>query len=279
MQKKESRPKRRRNEGSFEKREHRRVVTKKEVSKALEPESVIGMRLNKYVAHCGVCSRRQAADLVKSGKIMVNGKVQTEPFYQIQKNDTVQYEGKTIRPEKQLVYVLMNKPKNVLTTTSDERGRTTVMDILGEEITERIYPIGRLDRDTTGLLLLTNDGELAQSLSHPSKKIKKVYQVLLDKPLTKNHLMDIAKGVELEDGVAMVDNIGFIEEKSKNEVLIEIHIGKNRIVRRIFEYLGYNVEKLDRTHYAGLTKKDLPRGRFRFLTEREVIMLKHFNKG
>jgi len=279
MQKKESRPKRRRNEGSFEKREHRRVVTKKEVSKALEPESVIGMRLNKYVAHCGVCSRRQAADLVKSGKIMVNGKVQTEPFYQIQKNDTVQYEGKTIRPEKQLVYVLMNKPKNVLTTTSDERGRTTVMDILGEEITERIYPIGRLDRDTTGLLLLTNDGELAQSLSHPSKKIKKVYQVLLDKPLTKNHLMDIAKGVELEDGVAMVDNIGFIEEKSKNEVLIEIHIGKNRIVRRIFEHLGYNVEKLDRTHYAGLTKKDLPRGRFRFLTEREVIMLKHFNKG
>ena len=279
MQKKDSRPKRRRNEGSFEKREHRRVVTKKEVSKALEPESVIGMRLNKYVAHCGVCSRRQAADLVKSGKIMVNDKVQTEPFYQIQKNDTVQYEGKTIRPEKQLVYVLMNKPKNVLTTTSDERGRTTVMDILGEEITERIYPIGRLDRDTTGLLLLTNDGELAQSLSHPSKKIKKVYQVVLDKPLTKNHLMDIGKGVELEDGVAMVDNIGFMEEKSKNEVLIEIHIGKNRIVRRIFEHLGYKVEKLDRTHYAGLTKKDLPRGRFRFLTEREVIMLKHFNKG
>lgn len=279
MQKKDSRPPRRRNEGSFDKREYRKVVTKKEVSKALEHESVVGMRLNKYVAHCGICSRRQAADLVKSGKISVNGKIQNEPFYQIQKNDLIEYDGKNIRPEKQLVYVLMNKPKNVLTTTSDERGRTTVMDILGEEIKERIYPIGRLDRDTTGLLLLTNDGELAQMLSHPSKKVKKVYQVVLDKPLTKNHLMEIASGIELEDGKALVDSVGFTEEKTKNEVVIEIHIGKNRIVRRIFEHLGYQVEKLDRIFYAGLTKKDLPRGRFRFLTEREIIMLKHFNKG
>lgn len=246
---------------------------------APKPESVEGMRLNKYVAHCGICSRRQAADLVKQGQVAVNGQVVIEPFYQVKKGDQITYKGDLIQPEERQVYILMNKPKGLITTVKDERDRKTVLDLIKPKVQERIYPVGRLDRDTTGLLLLTNDGELAKKLSHPSHKVQKFYHVVLDRPLTLKDLEKIREGLNLEDGLAKIDGIDYIREKGKDEVGVEIHIGKNRIVRRIFEHLGYTVEKLDRTYYAGLTKKDLPRGQFRFLTQREVIMLKHFISG
>ncbi len=239
-------------------------------------QEVEGMRLNKYVAHCGVCSRRQAAEYIKEGQVSVNGEKVTEPGYQVQAGDKIAFRGKPIRPEKKLVYLLLNKPKDYITTAKDEKGRRTVLDLVGNKVQERIFPVGRLDRATTGLLLLTNDGELAKKLSHPSHKVKKVYQVWLDKPLAAADLEKIGAGLELEDGKAIVDAVGYIEGGKKNEIGIELHIGRNRIVRRIFEHLGYEVVRLDRVYYAGLTKKDLPRGRWRHLTEKEVIMLKHF---
>lgn len=262
---------------AFKKNVRGRITTKSELKKTLSVEETEGMRLNKFVAHCGVCSRRAAADLIKEGKVTVNGAIVIEPFYQIKKGDEIRYEGKIIRPEGKKIYILMNKPKNVITTTSDERSRTTVMDIIGKTVSERLFPVGRLDRDTTGLLLLTNDGELAQKLAHPSHRVRKVYQVTLDKPLQKLHMEMITKGVELEDGIAEVDEVDWLEGGKKTEVGVVIHVGKNRIVRRIFEHLGYEVLKLDRVYYAGLTKKDLPRGKFRFLSPQEVIMLKHFS--
>lgn len=254
-----------------------KLTTKTEVASQLGVQDVVGMRLNKFVAHCGICSRRQAADLIKAGKVKVNGEVILEPFYQYKKGDKVEYDGKQIQPEEKTIYLLMNKPKNVITTLKDEKGRTTVMDIIGNKVSERIFPVGRLDRDTTGLLIMTNDGQLSQKLAHPSKKVKKIYKVVLDKSVAANDLNQIANGLDLEDGKALVNSAEWTDTPGKKEVLIEIHIGKNRIVRRIFEHLGYAVKKLDRIYYAGLTKKDLPRGQFRFLSEREVIMLKHFS--
>lgn len=238
------------------------------------PEISDHYRLNKYIAHCGICSRREAAELVKSGKIKVNGAVLTNPAYEVQLNDKVSYQDKIIQVDKKFVYLLMNKPKNVITTMNDERGRKTVYDLIKEDIKERVYPIGRLDRNTTGLLLLTNDGDLAQKLAHPSHKMKKLYHVILDKNVTKNDIEKIKEGIELDDGKVIVDGIDYANDK-KNEVGIEIHIGKNRVVRRIFEHLEYQIEKLDRVMLAGLTKKNIPRGRYRHLTEKEVIQLKH----
>lgn len=235
------------------------------------------MRLNKYIAHSGICSRRKAGDFVKEGKVKVNKVVEINPAYIVQEDDEVRFEGKVVRPEKKKLYILMNKPKNTVTTTADERGRKTVMDIIENKYKERIYPVGRLDRMTTGLLLLTNDGDLAKKLSHPSHKIKKRYHVILNKEVTAAHLKKIKNGLVLEDGKAIVDDIDWIIGSDNDEVGIEIHIGKNRIVRRIFEHLGYNVVRLDRVYYAGLTKKDLPRGWFRELKPKEVIMLKHFS--
>jgi 23S rRNA pseudouridine2605 synthase len=229
--------------------------------------------LNKYIAHSGECSRRDAAELVKQGKVKVNGELVLEPGYKVQPGDAVSMSGKKLTPQKDLVYVLLNKPKDFITTTDDPEGRKTVMDLVDEEL-GRIYPIGRLDRNTTGLLLLTNDGLLAQKLSHPSNNIRKVYQVTLDKNLTKGDYEKISKGLELEDGLINVDAIAYLE--NRNELGIEIHSGKNRIVRRIFESLGYEVEKLDRVSYAGLTKKNLPRGKWRLLTDKELILVKHF---
>jgi len=234
------------------------------------------MRLNKYIAHCGICSRRQAVELVKNGKVTVNGKVIEEPWYEVQPKDRVALDGKLIRVEQQKLYLLMNKPKNVITTVKDERGRKTVMDLLDNDIQERVFPVGRLDRYTTGLLLFTNDGELAQKLSHPSHRVKKIYYVALNKPLKAEDFEHIREGLTLEDGFVKVDGIEYIDQAPLNEVGVEIHAGRNRIVRRIFEHFGYEVTRLDRTYYAGLTKKNLPRGFFRHLTEREVIMLKHF---
>ncbi len=231
-------------------------------------------RLNKYIAHCGICSRREAAALVKNGQILVNGVVQTNPAYEVREADKITYQSKILKPQSKLIYLLLNKPKNVITSMNDERGRKTVSDLIKDQVSERIFPVGRLDRNTTGLLLLTNDGDLAQKLSHPSHRMKKIYHVVLDKAVTKNDMLEIVKGVQLEDGIANVDGIDYANNK-KSEVGVEIHIGKNRIVRRIFEHLGYEVLKLDRVYYAGLTKKNLQRGRFRHLTEKEIIQLKH----
>jgi len=237
---------------------------------------VEGMRLNKYVAHCGICSRRQAADLVKSGQISVNGEVVVEPFYQMKQGDAVRYKGKVIRPEENMVYLLMNKPKGVISTSQDERGRTTVLDLIKDKVSERVFPVGRLDRETTGLLLLTNDGELALKMTHPSFQMEKQYEVVLNKELKPEDLQKIRDGVVLEDGPATVDAAHFTSGKTKDSVTLLLHLGRNRIVRRIFEHLGYEVVKLDRVYLGGLTKKDLPRGFVRYLTPREVVMLKHF---
>ena len=234
------------------------------------------MRLNKYIAHSGVCARRQAGELVKAGHVTVNGILEKNPAYLVQPEDKVTVKGEPIALERTQIYVLMNKPKDHTTTLSDEKGRRTVMDLLRDNVTERIYPVGRLDRATTGLLLLTNDGDLAQKLSHPSYEVTKAYQVKLDQEVKPEHLQAIRDTLVLEDGPAPVDAVDYVRGAGKDEIGIKLHIGRNRIVRRLFEHFGYEVLRLDRTYYAGLTKKDLPRGRYRFLTEREVVMLKHF---
>ncbi len=232
------------------------------------------MPLNKYIAHSGESSRRDAAALVKQGKARVNGELILDPGHKVMPGDKVTLAGKKLQPRRHLVYVLLNKPKGFLTTTDDPKGRKTVMSLVAHPGDERLFPVGRLDRNTTGLLLLTNDGDLAQKLSHPSYQVKKVYQVTLDKPLTKADFDKVLAGVKLEDGVAPVDSLAYLEEK--NDLGIEIHSGRNRIVRRIFESLGYEVVKLDRVMYAGLTKKNIPRGKWRFLSEREIVLLRHF---
>jgi 23S rRNA pseudouridine2605 synthase len=234
------------------------------------------IRLNKYLASCGIASRRGCVVLIEQGLVKVDGEIILEGGFRLKPHSVVTYKGEVVKPETARVYVLLNKPKNCLTTVQDDRGRKTVMDLLGTKITERIYPVGRLDRTTTGLLLLTNDGDLAKKLSHPSNLVKKVYNVTLDKGLARRDLDKIREGLTLEDGVAEVDWVNYTGDKNPAEITIEIHIGKNRIVRRIFEHLGHTVERLDRIYYAGLTKKDLPRSRWRYLTQQEIIMLRHF---
>ena len=232
------------------------------------------VRLNRYIANAGICSRREADDIIKTGEIRVNGVVVTEMGYQVQPGDIVKYGNKKLNREK-MVYVLVNKPKDFITTTEDPEERKTVMDLVKNACEERIYPVGRLDRNTTGLLLLTNDGELADKLTHPSNEIEKLYQVEIDKPLTQEHFDQILKGVTLEDGEIKADDLGIVTPDGM-VIGIKIHSGRNRIVRRMFESLGYEVLKLDRTTFAGLTKKDLPRGSWRFLNEKEVVKLKFF---
>lgn len=233
------------------------------------------MILNKYVSHSGIGSRRKAIELIKNGQITVNDQKFVHPAYEVQKKDVVKYKGTVIKPVTKKIYILMNKPKNVITSLNDESGRRTVLDILQGKINERIFPVGRLDYKTTGLLLLTNDGDLAKKLSHPSHKVPKIYELLLDKPLNDKHLNAIEKGITLEDGEVKVNWIRTLDDE-KTIVNLELHIGKNRIVRRIFEHFEYKIIKLDRIYYAGLTKKGLKRGWFRPLTEKEIIMLKHF---
>jgi 23S rRNA pseudouridine2605 synthase len=235
------------------------------------------MRLNKYLAHCGIASRRAVDVLIMQGHATVNGVIVQEMGYKVKEGDIVAFKGKVIKPVDKLVYYLLNKPRNVIATSNDERGRKTVMDIIAAKVPERIYPVGRLDRNTSGLILLTNDGDLTKKLSHPSHKVPKVYLVTLDKNLSLKDLERIREGITLEDGEIKADSLHFIEGESKREVQIEVHSGRNRLVRRIFEHLGYEVIKLDRTYYAGLTKKNLPRGMFRPLTKEEVRMLKHFS--
>lgn len=246
---------------------------------ALEELRSGGMRLNKYVANSGVCSRRQADEFIASGKVTVNGQVILAMGHHVFENDVVLFEGKKLNPAP-LVYVLLNKPKNIITTARDPEGRPTVMDLVKGATPERLYPVGRLDRNTTGLLILTNDGELAQQLSHPSSEIPKIYYVILNKPLLKQDLDKIAQGkVELEDGLAQVDEIEYVSSLDRSEIGVNIHSGRNRIVRRIFEHLGYEVMRLDRIMYAGLTKKDLARGKWRYLSPREVAELKRFKSA
>lgn len=232
-------------------------------------------RLNKYLAHAGVCSRREADDLIAAGLVEVNGEVVTELGYKLKEGDTVKYGGHTLSTETKR-YVLLNKPKDYLTTVDDPGKRKTVMQLIDGACKERIYPVGRLDRMTTGLLLFTNDGDLAKRLTHPSHGVRKVYHVELDKKLTQRDLETILDGVILDDGPVEVDSISYVKDAPKTEVGIEIHVGRNRIVRRIFEHLGYKVVKLDRTIFAGLNKKSLSRGQYRHLTDKEVELL-HMN--
>ena len=233
------------------------------------------IRLNRYIANAGICSRRKADELIAAGVVSVNGEVISELGHKVDPlKDLVRYNGEALKREK-MVYVLLNKPKDYITTTDDPQERRTVMQLVDKASKERIYPVGRLDRNTTGLLLMTNDGDLADKLSHPRNSVTKLYLVELDKGLTQGDLNKIGFGLELEDGFIKPDSVSYVTGASKKEIGIQIHSGKNRIVRRIFESLGYEVVKLDRSVYANLTKKDLPRGRWRYLDEKEVIQLKH----
>lgn len=235
------------------------------------------MPLNKYMAHCGVCSRRDAVALIATGKVKINGTIATEPGYKVKQSDEVVYNGKKLFVTKNLVYILLNKPKDYITTTDDPQGRKTVLQLIQKATTERVYPVGRLDRNTSGVLLLTNDGDLTQKLSHPSYEIKKIYEVKLDKPLAKADFDKILKGLKLEDGEIYVDSLAYADSKDKSIIGIEIHSGRNRIVRRIFEHLGYDVKGLDRVMYANLTKKNVERSKWRYLSEKEIRLLKYMN--
>ncbi len=234
------------------------------------------MRLNKFLAHCGVASRREAAAIIQAGEVKVNGQVVLDIGYKVHPKDLVLVKGKKVALKTKMIYILLNKPKDYIATVKDERGRKTVLDLVRIREGERIYPVGRLDRNTTGLLLLTNDGALAQRLTHPKYEVKKIYHVILDKSLSKADFEQIINGVTLEDGFVKVDSMDYVDGRPKSEIGVEIHSGRNRIVRRIFEHLGYEVTKLDRVYFGGLTKKDLPRGRYRHLSEKEIILLKHF---
>lgn len=246
----------------------------KQRTKRTERTATTGeMRLNRFVANAGVCSRREADKYIAAGLVTVNGKPVTEMGVKVQMTDDVRFDGRRLDAEKK-VYILLNKPKDFVTTTSDPHAERTVMQLVEDACDERIYPVGRLDKTTTGVLLFTNDGEMADRLTHPSHNVKKIYQVTLNKPVTKNDLIKIADGVELEDGLIAADAISFINQDDKTEIGLEIHSGKNRIVRRIFEHLGYDVKKLDRVYFAGLTKKNLARGRWRMLSPKEVQFLK-----
>ncbi len=247
---------------------------KKKPSKARPQTDDDSTRLNKFIANAGICSRREADEMIEAGVISINGKVITEMGYKVLPGDEVKYNGETLRGES-MVYILLNKPKDFITTTEDPEDRKTVMGLIAKACKERVYPVGRLDRNTTGVLLFTNDGDLARKLTHPSFQMEKVYQVELDKNLKTQDMEAITEGLKLEDGPIKVDNILYAGNgEDRNVVGVELHSGKNRIVRRIFEHLGYEVKKLDRVIFAGLTKKDLPRGRWRFLTDMEVASLK-----
>lgn len=231
------------------------------------------VRLNKYIASTGLCSRREADEYIQNGLITVNGELISELGAKVKFGDEVKFNGRKLIKEKN-VYLLLNKPKDYVTTVKDQNAEKTVLDLVAEACHERIYPVGRLDKNTTGVLLLTNDGDLTKKLTHPSFNKKKIYHVILNKPLVKSDMQKIAEGITLEDGPIQVDAIHFVDEIDKSQVGIEIHSGRNRIIRRIFEHFGYRVRKLDRVYFAGLTKKGLKRGQWRFLTDKELAMLK-----
>ncbi len=256
-----------RKERNFEKKEPKAFTPSR---KSSDKE----IRLNRFIANSGVCSRREADVLIASGAVTVNGKVVTQMGVKVSTTDVVCYDGERLSHEKK-VYLLLNKPKGFITTLDDPQERKTVMSLVEKACKERIYPVGRLDRNTTGLLLFTNDGDMTKKLTHPSFGARKIYHVELDKPISKNDMQSLIDGIELEDGFARFDDIQFVEYFNDKKIVgVELHSGKNRIVRRMFEAMGYYVVKLDRVSFAGLTKKDLPRGRCRFLTEKEINFLK-----
>jgi len=253
----------------------RKSKAKKEFKKVKEtPKSdpSTGIRLNKYIANSGICSRREADTYIEHGSVTINGKLITEMGYKVQSGDEVRFDGTQITPE-QKKYVLLNKPKNYITTMDDDRGRKTVMDLIVNAAKERVYPVGRLDRNTTGLLLFTNDGDLAKKLTHPKHNVRKLYHVSLDKKLGLSDMQKLRGEVIIEGRKVFIDAVSYVEGERKTEIGIEIHSGRNRIVRKIFENLGHKVVKLDRVIFAGLTKKNLPRGRWRELTNQEVSSL------
>lgn len=256
---------------------HRTSKTRKHSRLTHETPAAQETRLNKFIANAGVCSRRDADTLIKDGKIKVNGQVITTMGYKVKSRDRVTFQGRVLKGEP-LVYVLLNKPKDYITTTDDPNQRKTVMQLVGKACKERIVPVGRLDRNTTGLLLFTNDGDLHKKLSHPSHEVRKIYHVHLDQPIRKRDFQTLINGFELEDGPVTLDAIDMVST-DQTELGLQLHSGRNHLVRRIFEHLGYEVIKLDRVMFAGLTKKDLPRGKWRHLTSREVIQLKHLKNS
>jgi 23S rRNA pseudouridine2605 synthase len=237
---------------------------------AKEPEII---RLNRFIANSGVCSRREADEIIRKGLISVNGKQVTDLGTKVSHGDDVRYRGKKLSAEKK-VYILLNKPRGYVTTVEDPHAEHTVLDLIGNACTERVYPVGRLDKETTGVLLLTNDGDLTGKLTHPKYNRKKIYHVFLDKNLPKEDLFRLTEGINLEGETVAADAISYADPEDRSQVGIEIHSGQNRVVRRMFESLGYKVKKLDRVYFAGLTKKNLQRGRWRFLSEKEISMLK-----
>ncbi|MDP2337124.1 MAG: pseudouridine synthase [Bacteroidota bacterium] len=251
----------------------KKIILKKKEQPAGEPASDGLIRLNKYISNAGICSRRDADKLISEGLVTINGEVVTELGRKVTLDDDVQFDGKRLNPERK-IYLLLNKPRGFVTTVEDPNAERTVMQLVSNACPERIYPVGRLDMQTTGVLLFTNDGELAKKLTHPSYEKKKVYHVQLDQDFLPEDIEKLEKGIELEDGIIIPDDIQMIDPKDLRQVGIEIHSGKNRVVRRIFNHLGYQVERLDRVVFAGLTKKDLPRGRYRFLTPHEISFLK-----
>jgi 23S rRNA pseudouridine2605 synthase len=247
-------------------------VNRKSIN-VIKPERHEKIRLNRYIASSGICSRRDADDLITRGVVEINGVKTTELGTQVNPGDQVKVNGKTIKNERK-VYILLNKPKDTLTTTDDPDGRRTVMDLVQNATSERIFPVGRLDRNTTGVLLLTNDGDLASKLTHPKYNVRKIYEVRTAQNVTEEMMTKLVTGLELEDGLMQFDSVSYLDPASKKDLVVEIHSGKNRIVRRMFEHLGIEIIKLDRTYFAGLTKKTLARGKWRFMTPKEVGWLK-----
>jgi 23S rRNA pseudouridine2605 synthase len=237
------------------------------------PERDTLIRLNRFIANCGVCSRREADELIRDGFITVNGKQVTDMGTKVSNSDDIKYRNKKLSFEKK-VYILLNKPKDYVTTVEDPHAEHTVLELIGDGCPERVYPVGRLDKATTGVLLLTNDGDLTGRLIHPKYKRKKIYHVFLDNPVTKKDLFRLTEGIELDGETVIADAVSYADADDKSQIGIELHSGQNRVIRRMFETLGYKVKKLDRVYFAGLTKKNLKRGKWRFLTDKEVIMLK-----
>jgi 23S rRNA pseudouridine2605 synthase len=237
---------------------------------SLLPEQI---RLNRFISNSGLCSRRDADEHIKNGFISVNGKIVTDLATKVSPKDDVRYRNKKLTAEKK-VYILMNKPKDYVTTVEDPHAEKTVLDLLGDKLKERVYPVGRLDKATTGVLLLTNDGELTGKLTHPKYKRRKIYHVFLDKAVAKTDLVKLTEGIDLDGDTIIADAVSYADIEDKSQIGIELHSGQNRVVRRIFEKLGYSIKKLDRVYFAGLTKKNVPRGKWRFLSEKEIVMLK-----
>jgi len=251
----------------------RKRISVKKVLPDEKKQAVELIRLNRFIAGSGICSRRDADEIIKKGFITVNGKQVTELGTKVKPEDDVRYKNKKLSSEK-LVYILLNKPKDYVTTVEDPHAQHTVLELIGDACPERVYPVGRLDKATTGVLLLTNDGDLAGKLTHPKYNRKKIYHVFLDKVVQKNDLFKLTEGVELDGEMIAADAVSYTDPEDKTQLGIELHSGQNRVVRRIFEKLGYDVKKLDRVYFAGLTKKNLPRGKWRFLSEKEVAILK-----